>query len=72
MAADHQWLFDLNEVKGLTFGATYRNTKAGGTFTKCIATAAQNQVAAELKFASVTSEGATDSGIIKQEIVFPC
>ena len=60
-------------MKGLTFGATYRNTKVGGTFTKCIATAAQNQVAVELtklKFVSVTSEGATDSGIIEQEIVF--
>ena len=44
---DYQWLCDLHEVKGLTFDATYRNTKAGDTFTKCIATAAQNQFAAE-------------------------
>ena len=51
----------------------HRNTKAGGTFTKHIATAAHNQVAAELtrmKFISVTSEGATDPSIIEQEIVF--
>ena len=44
----------------------HRNTKAGGTFTKHIATAAHNQVAAELtrmKFISVTSEGATDPSI---------
>ena len=42
------------------------NTKAGGTFTKHIATASHNQVAAELtrvKFISVTSEGATDPSI---------
>lgn len=51
----------------------HRNTKAGGTFTKHIATAAHNQVAAELtrvKFISVTSEGATDPSIIEQEIIF--
>ena len=46
--ADYQCLCDLDEVKGLTVGATYRNTKACGTFTKYIATAAQNQVADEL------------------------
>ena len=71
--ADYQWLCDLDEVKGLTVGATYRNTKACGTFSKYIATAAQNQVADELKtakFVSVTSDGATDSSIIEQEIVF--
>ena len=39
---------DLDEVKGLTIGATYRNSKACGTFTKYIATAAQSQVAEEL------------------------
>ena len=45
-------------VGTLTVGATYRNTKACGTFTKYIATA------------SVTSYGATDSSIIEQKIVF--
>jgi len=42
---------------------------------KHIATAAQNQVADELtkaKFVSVTSDGATDSSIVEQEIVFAC
>ena len=46
--ADYQWLCDLDEVKGLAIGATYRNSKACGTFTKYIATAAQSQVAEEL------------------------
>lgn len=71
--ADYRWLCDLNEVKGLAIGATYRNSKACGTFTKYIATAAQSQVAEELtnaKFVSVTSDGATDSSITEQEIVF--
>ena len=71
--ADYQWLCDLDEVKGLTVGATYCNTKACGTFAEYIATAAQNQVADELtkaKFVSVTSDGATDSSIIEQDIVF--
>ena len=35
-------------MKGLAIGATYRNSKACGTFTKYIATAAQSQVAEEL------------------------
>lgn len=71
--ADYRWLCDLDEVKGLAIGATYRNSKACGTFTKYIATAAQSQVAEELtnaKFVSVTSDGATDSSITEQEIVF--
>ena len=71
--ADYQWLCDLDEVKGLAIGATYRNSKACGTFTKYIATAAQSQVAEELtnaKFVSVTSDSATDSSITEQEIVF--
>ena len=62
-------------MKGLTVGATYHNTKDCGTFTKYIATATQNQVADELtkaKFVSVTSDRATDSSIIEQEIVFAC
>ena len=62
-------------MKALTVGATYHNTKACGTFTKYIATAAQNQVADKLtkaKFVSVTSDGATDSSIIEQETVFAC
>ena len=46
--ADYRWLCDLDEVKGLAIGATYRNSKACGTFTKYIATAAQSQVAEEL------------------------
>lgn len=71
--ADNRWLCDLDEVKGLTIGATYCNSKACGTFTKYIATAAQSQVCTELvnaKFVSVTSDGATDSSIIEQEIAF--
>ena len=71
--ADYRWLCDLDEVKGLAIGATNRNSKACGTFTKYIATAAQSQVAEELtnaKFVSVTSDGATDSSITEQEIVF--
>lgn len=60
--SDYQWLCDLDEVKGLTVGATYRNVKACSTFTKYIATTAQDQVADELKkskFVSVTtSDGA--------------
>ena len=71
--ADYRWLCDLDEVKGLAIGATYRNSKACGTFTKYIATAAQSQVAEELtnaKFVSVTSDSATDSSITEQEIVF--
>lgn len=73
LLVDYWWLCDLDEVKGLAIGATYRNSKACGTFTKYIATAAQNQVAVELTnatFVSVTSDGATDSSITEQEIVF--
>ena len=71
--ADYRWLCDLDELKGLATGATYRNSKACGTFTKYIATAAQSQVAEELtnaKFVSVMSDGATESSITEQEIVF--
>ena len=71
--SEFKWLCDLDEAKGLTVGATYRNTKARSTFTKCIAATAQDQVADDLKqakFVSVTSDGATDSSITEQEIVF--
>lgn len=71
--SDFKWLCDLDEAKGLTVGATYRNIKACRTFTKFIAETAQDQIADDLKqakFVSVTSDGATDSSITEQEIVF--
>ena len=69
----YNWLCDLDEAKGLTLGRTYRNINACTTFIKYIATTAKDQVADEIKktkFVSVTSDGATDTSIIGQEIVF--
>lgn len=69
--ADYRWLCDLDEVKGLTIGATYGNSKACGTFTKYITTAAQSQVAVELTNAKFLSVGLRT---VPQtpEIVFVC
>ena len=56
VTSNYQWLSDLDEVKGLTVGATYQNIKACSTFTKCNATTTQSQVAdklTEAKFVTV-------------------
>ena len=70
---DFTWLCDLDEVKGLNLGQTYRNEKACKTFTEYIASDSRDSLKdnmKQLKFISVTSDGTTDSSITEQEIVF--
>lgn len=63
----------LDEEKGLQIGETYRNDKAAQAFAEFIALDARRElisVVKDRKFVSVITDGATDSSISAQEIVY--
>ncbi|KAG1685114.1 Zinc finger protein 862 [Nymphon striatum] len=70
---DYLWLCELDEVKGLTLGKTYRNETSCRTFTKYIAESAKQDLTGQISktnFFSITSDSSTDSSYTEQEIVF--
>lgn len=63
----------LDEEKGLQIGETYRNDKAAQAFAEFIALDARRElisVIKDRKCLSVITDGATDSSISAQEIVY--
>ncbi|KAG1649403.1 Zinc finger protein 862 [Nymphon striatum] len=70
---DYLWLCELDKVKGLTLGKTYRNETSCRTFTKYIAESAKQDLTGQISktnFFSITSDSSTDSSYTEQEIVF--
>ena len=71
--ADYVWLCQLDEVKGLDIGKSYRSQSSAMRFVHAIASYERRKLAAsltEIPFISLTCDGSTDSASIEQEIVF--
>ncbi|KAG1663947.1 hypothetical protein GQR58_015058 [Nymphon striatum] len=67
------WLCELDEVKGLALGKTYRNETSCRTFAKYIAESSKQQLTGQIqkaKFFSITSDSSTESSYPEQEIGF--
>ena len=64
---------ELDAVKGVDIGNTYRNDKAAQTFTFYIAEVLRQQMETtfnEVHFLAMMMDGSTDKAIIEQEIVY--
>ena len=64
---------DLDEMKGLDVGDTYRNDKSCREFISAIADVERENIEMKLKeasFISVLSDGSTDVSVIENEIVY--
>ena len=71
--SDYLWMCDLDECKGLSLGKTYRNIEAAKSFTSAIAKVELQkylQIAKDVKFLSVLSDGSTNSSVSEQEMFF--
>lgn len=71
--SDFVWQCQLDKAKGLNIGATYINDKSARLFTQAIADTERERVKTEVegsKFASILSDGATDSSVTENEIVY--
>ena len=69
--SDYVWLCDLDDMKGLSLGKTYRNEKAAIVFTHAIAQVERSKclsLAQNCKFLSILADGTTDSSISEQEM----
>ena len=69
--SDFSWLCDLDDMKGLDLGLTYRNTNAAKLFIKSIAELEFSKVSEatqDSKFVCFIGDGSTDSSIKEQEM----
>ena len=67
------WMCDLDEMKGLDIGKTYRNHTQAQNFISYIAMVERNNFQQELLsvgFLSLLSDGSTDSAVIEEEVVY--
>ena len=70
---DYVWICDLQEANGVEMGKTYRNAKQCANFIGSIAESYRSQMSDTVtkpQFISLSADGATDSAIMEQEIVF--
>ena len=70
---DFVWQCQLDKAKGLNIGTTYHNDKSARLLTQAIADTERNKVKTEIegsKFVSILSDGATDSSVTENEIVY--
>ncbi|KAK3094070.1 hypothetical protein FSP39_023772 [Pinctada imbricata] len=71
--SDFTWLCDLDEMKGLDLGKTYRNKGYANTFIDCIAELEFKKVCEVIEranFLCIIGDGSTDSRIKEQEMWF--
>lgn len=71
--SDYTWHSELDEIKGLILGKTYRTAEYAKVFTHFIANVERNKVAEQIsnaQFVTVLSDGSTDSSITEQEMFF--
>ena len=67
------WMCDLDQMKGLKIGETYRNRTQARNFVGYIAEVERNRIQAQFSNAelvSILSDGSTDSAVIEEEIVY--
>ncbi|KAK2147289.1 hypothetical protein LSH36_561g02029 [Paralvinella palmiformis] len=72
-STDYVWQCSLDQCKGLAIGTDYRSDKAAADFAHHIAEVEREAVAKEVndaRFASLIVDGATDSAIMEQDIIF--
>ncbi|KAK2169507.1 hypothetical protein LSH36_9g09065 [Paralvinella palmiformis] len=70
---DYVWQCSLDQSKGLAIGTDYRSDKAAADFAHHIAEVEREAVVKEVndaRFASLIVDGATDSAIMEQDIIF--
>jgi hypothetical protein len=70
---DFVWQCALDEVKGLNIGHTYRNDKSAQSFIHAIAQTERQKLKKEVEeapFIALLSDGATDSAILEEEVVY--
>ena len=71
---DYVWQCRLDQVKGLNIGYnTYQNDKACKTFTHYIAEVYRRELAGQIKqtkFISLMIDGATDSAVMEEELMY--
>jgi hypothetical protein len=70
---DYVWQCSLDQSKGLAISTDYRSDKAAADFAHHIAEVERAAVAKEVndaRFASLIVDGATDSAIMEQDIIF--
>ena len=71
--SDYKWMCELDEAKGLHLGTLYNNVTACRTFTNYISEVATQKLSEKVvhvPFFSITSDGAMDSSVKEQEVVF--
>ena len=69
--SDFDWLCDLDDMKGLNLGQTYRNNEAAKMFIKSIAELEFQRVSSKIqesKFVCFIGDGSTDSAVKEQEM----
>ena len=70
---DYVWMCDLDEMKGIDIGKTYRNHTQVRCFVAHIAAVERSHIHnqfADARFFSLLSDGSTDSAVIEEEIVY--
>ena len=70
---DFVWMFDLDDMKGLDIGKTYRNHTQAYNFISYIVKVERNNIQQEFSsvgFLSLLSDGSTDSAVIEEEAVY--
>ena len=70
---DYVWMCELDEKKGIDIGRTYRNDKQAAAFSSYIAQHERQQFVSSVnnaKFLSVICDGATDSSVQEEEIIY--
>lgn len=70
---DFVWLCNLDEVKGVDVGETYRNDKQVVTFSHYIAETSRQEIVKlinDAKFLSVICDGCTDTAVQEEEIIY--
>ena len=72
-STDYCWLTDLDEVKGLNVGMSYRNHVQARGFASAIADIPRREIRVNLeqsKYAGVIVDGSTDSSTTESEMIF--
>ena len=70
---DYAWLCQLDDIKGVDIGQSYRSDKAAMRFVGAIASnerAKLTQELEEIPFVTLTCDGSSDAASLEQEILF--
>lgn len=70
---DYLWLCELDEIKGIDVGQTYRNIMSAKSFIKAISDDEFKKVKMDLlntNYLCIIGDGSTDSSVMEQEMWF--